>query len=97
MTTEQIKKLDKAIWDELGGYEVSHPWMQGATDAVKARVLIIFAEVTEQMQGELMKDKERLDWIDNNYHRPEMFIDMAGESDVRKFLDAAMSTREENK
>lgn len=38
------KKIHAAVWDELGGYEVSHPWMSGATDAVTARVMVILTD-----------------------------------------------------
>lgn len=41
---EMAKKLDAAIWDEIGGYEASHPWMGGATNAVVARVMVILDE-----------------------------------------------------
>lgn len=44
MNDELVKKIRSAIWEELGGLEVSHPWMCGATDAVTARVMVILNE-----------------------------------------------------
>lgn len=39
--------------------------------------------------GQLRKDKERLDWLDGP-HRPEDFLCLCGEKDIRQAIDNAI-------
>lgn len=50
----------RVIADEIGGYEVTHPAMRGATAAIHARVMITLHERAQELEA----DKARLDWLE---------------------------------
>ena len=64
MNDKTIQRLKSAIWDEIGGYEATHPAMWGAADAVVSRVLAVLEPTKEgkitNEETNLCAENERL-------------------------------------
>ncbi len=59
-TDERLREeLLKVIHDEIGGYEATHPAINGVSAAIFARVMITLTPLLDAQRA----DSERLDWI----------------------------------
>ncbi len=62
----------------------------GDNDGSDFHMLAEFARTLERENDKLRKDKERLDWLEGTHLRPEFWLTLGGEHDIRSAIDKSM-------